>query len=500
MREAQDSAEKLTHNALQRSAEIEKAIHELKLQRTNFRLQLQKMIELFQQVLDFDRDEDDKDRPLSYLTRKAKKEEGAVTRASGSSPRAEPSSRTARPIARDLASLETVSQDDMPSLEIRNIAASRRRSARRAAGPQQGEIRRIARRGGPRRERPARLRRHARADYAREYAGRPADVIDRRLRPRGHPGPRRRAHAPGLAGRPRPRDRAAARRRELRDDRRRGRRHQRHRPRDARGFGRGAARGRRAPARDDARPRHDDRRGEVGLRPHRRRTRSARSRSSADLARGRGAAAPRADAPGRARDPSRVPRRPRRVGPRSSPTRSCPAVAREGLARFCDVFCDEGVFTVEESRTHPRGGAPGGPGPAGPRRRARALGRRHARRRAARRLGRPPALHRRRRRSPRSPRAGTVAVVLPGTAWWMRSRRAPARELIDAGVPVAVASDSNPGTCCTESLAGRRRPRLPRLGPLGRGNPDRDDAERRGLARPGGGDRARSSPGSRPIS
>jgi cell division initiation protein len=70
VQEAQDSAERLTHNALQRSAEIEKAIHELKVQRANFRLQLQKMVELFQQVLEFDREEDEKDRPLSYLTRK----------------------------------------------------------------------------------------------------------------------------------------------------------------------------------------------------------------------------------------------------------------------------------------------------------------------------------------------------------------------------------------------------------------------------------------------
>ena len=77
VREAQDSAEKLTHSALQRAAEIEKAIHELKVQRANFRLQLQKMIELFQQVLEFDRDEDDKERPLSYMTRKAQKEETA---------------------------------------------------------------------------------------------------------------------------------------------------------------------------------------------------------------------------------------------------------------------------------------------------------------------------------------------------------------------------------------------------------------------------------------
>ena len=77
VREAEDSAERLTHSALGRAAEIEKGIHELKMQRTNFRLQLQKMIELFQQVLDFDRDEDDKERPLSYLTRKANKEETA---------------------------------------------------------------------------------------------------------------------------------------------------------------------------------------------------------------------------------------------------------------------------------------------------------------------------------------------------------------------------------------------------------------------------------------
>ena len=77
VREGQDSAEKLTHSALQRASEIEKGIQELRMQRTNFRLQLQKMIELFQQVLEFDRDEDDKERPLSYITRKANKEETA---------------------------------------------------------------------------------------------------------------------------------------------------------------------------------------------------------------------------------------------------------------------------------------------------------------------------------------------------------------------------------------------------------------------------------------
>lgn len=73
VREAHDSSERLTHSALQRSAEIEKAIHELKIQRANFRLQLEKSVELFQQVLDFDREEDEKDRPLSYLTRRGDK-------------------------------------------------------------------------------------------------------------------------------------------------------------------------------------------------------------------------------------------------------------------------------------------------------------------------------------------------------------------------------------------------------------------------------------------
>ena len=77
VREAQDASERLTHHALQRSAEIEKAIHDLKLQRASFRLELQKMLELYAAVLEEDRREDEKDRPLSYLTRKGEKGETA---------------------------------------------------------------------------------------------------------------------------------------------------------------------------------------------------------------------------------------------------------------------------------------------------------------------------------------------------------------------------------------------------------------------------------------
>lgn len=69
VKEAEDSSERLTHSALQRSAEIEKAIHELKLQRAGFRLEIQKMLELFHNAVELDRQQDEQDRPLSYLRR-----------------------------------------------------------------------------------------------------------------------------------------------------------------------------------------------------------------------------------------------------------------------------------------------------------------------------------------------------------------------------------------------------------------------------------------------
>jgi cell division initiation protein len=69
IQEAEDSAERLTHNAMHRAAEIEKTIHDLKLQRANFRLEIQKMLELFQQAIEMDRQQDEQDRPLAYLKR-----------------------------------------------------------------------------------------------------------------------------------------------------------------------------------------------------------------------------------------------------------------------------------------------------------------------------------------------------------------------------------------------------------------------------------------------
>jgi imidazolonepropionase len=128
-----------------------------------------------------------------------------------------------------------------------------------------------------------------------------------------------------------------------------------------------------------------------------------------------------------------------------------PRCAEEGLARFCDVFCEEGVFTVEESRRILAAARSAG---LGLRIHADELSRSggallaaELRADSADHLlcigpGEIEALA----------AAGTVAVILPGTAWWMRSKPAPARALIAAGVPVAVATDANPGTCNTESL------------------------------------------------
>ena len=129
-----------------------------------------------------------------------------------------------------------------------------------------------------------------------------------------------------------------------------------------------------------------------------------------------------------------------------------PRVARDGLARFCDVFCEEGVFTVPESRIILESARRAG---LGLRVHADELARSGGAFLAAE-LGAASADHLLfigTEEIAAMAKAGTVAVVLPGTAWWMRSRRAPARELLAAGVPVAVASDANPGTCCTESLA-----------------------------------------------
>lgn len=47
---------------------------------------------------------------------------------------------------------------------------------------------------------------------------------------------------------------------------------------------------------------------------------------------------------------------------------------------------------------------------------------------------------------------GTIATLLPGTAFSLQTEYAPARRLIEAGCSVALASDLNPGSCHSESI------------------------------------------------
>jgi imidazolonepropionase len=128
-----------------------------------------------------------------------------------------------------------------------------------------------------------------------------------------------------------------------------------------------------------------------------------------------------------------------------------PAVAGQGIARFCDVFCEEGVFSPGQARrvlvearkhalglkihadeVHDTGGAA----------LAAELGATSAEHLLAASDEGIAALA----------ASGTIAVLLPATAYSLRKPYARAREMIEKGVPVALATDCNPGSSFTESM------------------------------------------------
>lgn len=129
-----------------------------------------------------------------------------------------------------------------------------------------------------------------------------------------------------------------------------------------------------------------------------------------------------------------------------------PAVAREGLAEWCDVFCEEGVFTPEDSRRILLAGAAHGLKPrihadelalSGGSAVAAAVGARSADH-----LIFVDAAH-----AERLAEANVVATLLPAAAFFLKlGRFAPARMLIDHGVAVALATDVNPGGGFTPSM------------------------------------------------
>ncbi|MGM0652830.1 MAG: imidazolonepropionase [Bacillota bacterium] len=129
-----------------------------------------------------------------------------------------------------------------------------------------------------------------------------------------------------------------------------------------------------------------------------------------------------------------------------------PRVVEGKLASYCDVFCEEGVFSVEQSRRvltaardmglelkiHadeivPLGGAE-----------------------LAAELGAVSADHLlviSDQGIRRMAEEGVIAVVLPGTTFYLREEHyAPGRKMIEAGVPMALATDFNPGSSPNNNL------------------------------------------------
>ena len=129
-----------------------------------------------------------------------------------------------------------------------------------------------------------------------------------------------------------------------------------------------------------------------------------------------------------------------------------PAVGRERLAAFADVFCETGVFTADESRRILEAARAHGLGiklhadeltDAGGAALAAELGATSADHLAAVSEAGIAAL-----------RAGaTVATLLPGTMLFLgKAKQAPARHMIESGIPVAIATDFNPGTSPTTNF------------------------------------------------
>ena len=128
-----------------------------------------------------------------------------------------------------------------------------------------------------------------------------------------------------------------------------------------------------------------------------------------------------------------------------------PAIAAQGLARFADAFCEEGVFEVEDCRrflSAAQGLGLGAKihaeeivwtGGAALAAELRATSADHLLKAAESDFRALAA-------------AGVVATCLPLTSFCLRQAHAPARAMIDSGCALALATDFNPGSACSGSI------------------------------------------------
>lgn len=129
-----------------------------------------------------------------------------------------------------------------------------------------------------------------------------------------------------------------------------------------------------------------------------------------------------------------------------------PEVSRRKLAKFCDVFCEKGVFTPEQSEKILMTAKKYGLTPKIHADELSDLGGAEL----AVKVGAISADHLLYVNDTgirRMAEEKIVAILLPGTPYFLSlGKYAPARKMIENGVPVALATDFNPGSCFTESL------------------------------------------------
>lgn len=128
-----------------------------------------------------------------------------------------------------------------------------------------------------------------------------------------------------------------------------------------------------------------------------------------------------------------------------------PEVKEKNLAENCDIFCEKGVFTVEQSKRLLSAAQKMGFGAkihadeivtfGG----SELAGELHA-------LSADHLLHASDEGIRAMAEGGVVSTLLPLTAFTLREPYARGREMIDAGCAVALATDLNPGSCCSGSI------------------------------------------------